>query len=522
MAFVSELLANLVFVAIPYILHRNGLATEHFPMERRTSPLESLPDETLTQVLAYLEWYEILQVRQCCRRLDRVSKDRSVWLAVLLRYYDTALPRPFLLPKPLRYCSSSDLERIVCNWFSVRGLADPDLAQKKEVTPPDTWPRGFALGPLPGGRVFMHATPDGNIHCHDIENLGNPASLFIPTPFPSYTESSHGIITRMSMDILTTQADGIPTEDRLFPSTFSLAAIWEAHNIVNLSEAPLRVFGVYQVEVQLGEDGSVAGYTAVQLALIRERAPQDALLGECSLYGSNLAYHSQVGCRRAIVIVDWTSIPHLTSAKYPRVYLPDIHPAEFSLLPGKHISVLQDRAVLIYNWGAVHPKAHPPDPRLLRRLLPALPKWKTTLPSFGGAFPPLSPYLFNDTVRLIVPTSVGLKGIVIPLRFLTQVSDSEAIVSPSESHPTTVLLIDRDFGCADGLSFGFRKGISADYPDTHVWQYGWPDEMQTGTLKVYSLPSHVYGAATALTIHCIEQKNRLVSVLESQCQIIDF
>ncbi|EAU92178.2 hypothetical protein CC1G_08801 [Coprinopsis cinerea okayama7 len=487
--------------------------------------IEPLPEEIWMKILGTLEWHEILRVRQCCRRLNRVSKDRSVWLSVLLRYYDTALPRPFLLPKPLRHSDSTDLERVICDWFSTRGLADPHQARKKEVMPPDTWSWGFSLGPLPGGRFFMHATPDGNIHCHDIENLSNPPSMFIPTPFPWYKPAFDDlpILTRLSLDILATQADEIPAEDRLFPMTFNLAAIWECRHLVHRTQAQLRVFGVYQVEVQLGDDGSVAGYTARELALFRERAPQGAMLGRCSLYGNHLAYHSQLEQSTAIAIVDWTSIPHLTDTEFPRVYLTDIYNTEISLLPGKHIALIQFDDILIYNWGDVPSKTHPPDPDLLYPLQPPSPKWKATLPSFRGALPRLRPYLFKESIRLVIPTSVGLKGVVIPLQFLNRWTDSEATASPSESHPIVLQLMAGKFPTAKAKQrYGFRKGISLSYPNTYVGRYSWPDESQTERWKVSSLPSRVYDAATVLTIYFFEQSNRLVSVESSRCQIIDF
>ncbi|EAU92172.2 hypothetical protein CC1G_08795 [Coprinopsis cinerea okayama7 len=509
---------------MPYILHRNGLATEHFPMERRTSPLESLPDETLTQVLVYLEWHEILQVRQCCRRLNRLSKDRSVCLAVLLHYYDTVLPRPFLLPKPLRYCDSSNLERVVCNWFSARGLVDPHRARKQEFKPPDTWSKGFKLGPLPGGRFFMHASPNGNIHYHDIENPCDPPSLFIPTPFP-WCKPGVAVMpiqTLLSLDILATQADEIPIEDRLFPITFNLAAIWQATDPAN--DETLHNFGVYQVEVQLGDDGSVKGYAAKQLILFREKPYRYAILNRCSLYGNHLAYHCSAHQSRFIAIIDWGSIPHSNVTNFPRVYLPDLYRSQFSLLPGRHLAVFQDDDIVIYNWGDVPSKTRAPDLDLLYWLQPASPKWKVALSSFGGSFPPLRPYLFKDSIRIVVPTSVGLKGINIPLRFLNQWSDSEAIASATESQlPTVVPLLDGHFGSAPcELSLGYRKGISVTSQGTTVWQCSWPEESRMEPPKVFSLPSHPYDSRIS-AIYFIEHSNRLVSLQRQyRYQIIDF
>ncbi|TFK24417.1 hypothetical protein FA15DRAFT_576469, partial [Coprinopsis marcescibilis] len=77
----------------------------------------SLPKELIIAVMEFAEWSDILRLRCCCKVMHSTSRARSIWVALLHRYYLTVFPRPFLLPKPLERCTLSKLEALITGWF---------------------------------------------------------------------------------------------------------------------------------------------------------------------------------------------------------------------------------------------------------------------------------------------------------------------------------------------------------------------------------------------------------------------
>ncbi|TFK28315.1 hypothetical protein FA15DRAFT_569692, partial [Coprinopsis marcescibilis] len=79
--------------------------------------LTNLPEELIIAIMEFADWSDILRMRCCCKVLHSTSQARSVWVALIHRYYLTVFPIPFLLPKPLEHCMLSKLEVLIMGWF---------------------------------------------------------------------------------------------------------------------------------------------------------------------------------------------------------------------------------------------------------------------------------------------------------------------------------------------------------------------------------------------------------------------
>ncbi|TFK24396.1 hypothetical protein FA15DRAFT_417940 [Coprinopsis marcescibilis] len=93
-------------------------------------------------------------------------------------------PRPFLLPKPLEHCTSSELEVLITGWFrDVRDFSN-------KISPPQTSTLQInstehrKLGTIPGGRFMPYSAHKGSVYYQDPQSIPNtPPTMLIRSPF---------------------------------------------------------------------------------------------------------------------------------------------------------------------------------------------------------------------------------------------------------------------------------------------------------------------------------------------------
>ncbi|EAU81917.2 hypothetical protein CC1G_06128 [Coprinopsis cinerea okayama7 len=170
-----------------------------------------LPEELIIAVMQYLELQDVLYLRECCRMLCNLSKERSVWVALLNRYYETSFHQPFLLSKPLANCTALDInKRIMRRWTGL---------DKQES--PSSRPDVFTVGtPLHGRCTHMLFLPFGHFfvfHDEDGAARGLASKSYVHPPAP-HTFPVPSQIYRASI------------EDRLFPRAFNMAVIHQHYD----------------------------------------------------------------------------------------------------------------------------------------------------------------------------------------------------------------------------------------------------------------------------------------------------
>ncbi|KXN84637.1 hypothetical protein AN958_12237 [Leucoagaricus sp. SymC.cos] len=77
---------------------------------------DSIPTEILINILAELDWRDVLGIRQTCKRLYDASKVKSIWERLFERHIQRQ-PKPFaVLERPFAMYSSSELEQRFLRW----------------------------------------------------------------------------------------------------------------------------------------------------------------------------------------------------------------------------------------------------------------------------------------------------------------------------------------------------------------------------------------------------------------------
>ncbi|EAU92229.2 hypothetical protein CC1G_10115 [Coprinopsis cinerea okayama7 len=480
-----EVVGNWVHRLVNYATRRDSTT-------QRPRRLTSLPYELLIGISISLEWRDILQLRQTCRLLNQVSRERSVWLALLYRYYETKFARPFFLPKPLHLCSASDLENRITRWW--RGL---DGIMVSPVTVHRFKPLGldyrFGLqGPVPGGRFLFYAFEDGRLGYID-SRQPNPEFIdLIPSPSAfcgnPCTDISVAIDALSQQQYTPDHRSAPPLCSQLFPSTFNIAVhrmIWKV----------LVHFEVWRLTAQIeGED--VVGYSATLLTSFTEDHTL-RLWGPCALYGKNLAYnisssHSDppYSSTEVMTIVDWTEIPQ-GAADFPRSYIPVRTVFDtIYLLPGNIILAVADHdyqpKFFAWNWveDSTLLSVPPSSPAVAE--LPSCPPMAECSPGIRGLLSFTNPYFTRNSIRLVLATDNGAFGVILPITTSGRKQSKCAF--------QIVKLFDMaGLNCARFVWYGYNSGFSLPLrePETswHSFHYRWPDDDVDGpSMSVCNAP----------------------------------
>ncbi|TFK28255.1 hypothetical protein FA15DRAFT_665476 [Coprinopsis marcescibilis] len=442
--------------------HQNSLARP----TSRLGNIASLPKELIIAIMESAEWSDILRLRRCCKIMESTSRTRSVWVALLHRYYLMVFPRPFLLPKPLEHCTSGELEALITGWFKeVRDLSDtfsPPHISVLQVNTDDL----EKLGTIPGGRFLLFSARNGSVFYLNPQSNSSP-TLLIPSPFP---DAEVEVTLNMSFEPLLPRDDTSLShealEEQWFPQSLKLVLAWNDYGTVY----PLvheTVIEVWTIHPQV-YNGNFLGYAGERLSSFNEEP--DGGIQSCAILGDKVAY-GMCGTRLptipAIIVVNWAG---KTQGSFPcdRVYL-SIYPSKnLMLLPEDRLMIVYRTQVSIWNLRqATHRHCRQPSQR--KRVPLTVPAWEQSL---GDTiiFETCTPFFIRNSIRIVIPTLTGLYGIVLP-----------CFKEPPWDPSIEVLrLVEGKYNLAGAdsyQSYGYRKGASNFSSSQLLLQYSWPDDL---------------------------------------------
>ncbi|KIM44245.1 hypothetical protein M413DRAFT_377682 [Hebeloma cylindrosporum] len=161
------------------------------PEMERPSPIDlcELPVELLTMILEDLDWTDVLRVRETCKKLQEISKARSIWLN-LCRPHLTATetaPQILHLERPIHLHTSSELEYHFLRLKSASiGWETDDLSpsRRREIV---TTSNPSCMYMVEGGRWFLVASDMGSISYFDLEASDPTEISLVPKQFQDKT-----------------------------------------------------------------------------------------------------------------------------------------------------------------------------------------------------------------------------------------------------------------------------------------------------------------------------------------------
>ncbi|KAH6915507.1 hypothetical protein BKA70DRAFT_1259152 [Coprinopsis sp. MPI-PUGE-AT-0042] len=341
--------------------------------------------------------------RQTCRSFAEVSKARHVWLSLFRRYHATDLPKPFPLPKTLDLCTSQDFETLVVGYYGwpQRYTNKPHEQRTINIRAKDSHL-------LPGGHWALFVQTDGSVLSLHLEAPdASPQPL---TPASIGTQFCH-LETKVSFDF----------DLGISPLSFNLAVVhWaigsdsSGTGFGNIEDR-MQYFYIYSVVARFDEQGNALGLHATEIASFKETTPQSiqciSLLGD-HIYYTLLHYpHS--------IVVNWKDVNGETSDHFPRLYLVSavrrVRTVAY-LVPGHRVVGLNPPSISVWNFSDGTISRDPPAVAATTLAVNSNPSWCKNvgrIMSFVRA-PPVPSLSIRGTTRFVLPTTVGVYGLVIP------------------------------------------------------------------------------------------------------------
>ncbi|KAH6906704.1 hypothetical protein BKA70DRAFT_1493354 [Coprinopsis sp. MPI-PUGE-AT-0042] len=441
------------FILAPGFEHATDLATTN----GKRAGLLSLPVELLLKVMENVGWKEILTIRKpVLQTTECVFKDTINLVTLFKNYHATAFQRPFFLKKPIEFCSSQDLEKVVLRWWIPYQSVDYDV-QEFEICLPEGHCELLPKGVLPGSSFPLYQGQDGTLFYYNPNHPTRP-HLFIPSPFSDTNSNVKTVVTFDHIGMMTLDS---PSEPQMFPVEFNMAV----SQYLDAAE-PKAILEVYKVTHLLSESGSVSGYSCTKLAFFIEDPSHP--IHSCSLNGDHLAY--RFSTNQGISIVDWRALPN-ESISFARIYVTTPEDLKyFLLLPNRRVFASGPYDAQIWNWGERgRVTSHPPSEERWDYYF--RPSWML---SFSGQHSPWGPREITQSfargcVRLVITCYSHLVRIMIPVQANTAAG------------PTVGTLAEFDKGIQPfnpALNcYGYNKGIVVNRDGQNVLvQYSWPDE----------------------------------------------
>ncbi|TFK17512.1 hypothetical protein FA15DRAFT_710723 [Coprinopsis marcescibilis] len=309
--------------------------------------------------------------------MHSTSRARSVWVALLHRYYLTGFPRPFLLPKPLEHCTSSELEALITGWFKdVRDFSNEFSPPRTSILPSFQQKRNLSIiGHIPGSRFMLHSARNGSIYYQDLQNYtGTPPTLLIESPFHS-TVTESPVRVRLSFEPLLPLGPGFQShealEDQWFPRSLNLVVIWDEFG-TSYPTVHETVIEVWTLSAQI-VGGELTEYFS-------ERSPMACL---------DVA-------TTAIALLNWAG---LTKGSFPceRVNFQVLSAKYLVFLPQGYIMQVHDHAVNIWKLS----QGTRSTPFQEAKICPS---------SDFIIFRRFTPFFVRESIRIVMPTIGGLSG----------------------------------------------------------------------------------------------------------------
>ncbi|KIM34772.1 hypothetical protein M413DRAFT_404508 [Hebeloma cylindrosporum] len=260
-------------------------------------------------ILEDLDWTDVLHVRKTCKKLQEISKARSIWLN-LCRPHLTATetaPQILHLERPIHLHTSSELEYHFLRLKSASiGWETDDLSpsRRREIV---TTSNPSCMYMVEGGRWFLVASDMGSISYFDLEASDPTENILTPEQFQ--TKSATQVTMAIDFD-----SESTFLAFNLVVSYCSMSRELEEHKIQ-----------FWRVSLTLDDQQRGVGLSAKRLAAFPQelsinrirsislRGPHLALSVYCSHYVENLR----------TFIIDWKRADG-DSTDYPRRLL---HPS---------------------------------------------------------------------------------------------------------------------------------------------------------------------------------------------------
>ncbi|KAH6917816.1 hypothetical protein BKA70DRAFT_1245385 [Coprinopsis sp. MPI-PUGE-AT-0042] len=358
--------------------------------------LATLPAELQVEILADLEWDDILRVRQTCRTLADVSRARQVWLTLLQHYFDSVFPKPFPLPRPLVHCSAQDFEDLVLGYFG--------------------WPQRHATGNsghhmlnfygptvhfLPGGRWVLLQRTNGSIDYLNLDDAEMVPKPLIPHPF----EEKDWLRVNLSFDFKTSMST--------LAFNVAISSWFQGKDANGIPERELdqMVISIWSVSVEFDLQGNAVGMASTRLSSFKEKPPH--VTEGISLLGDHVTYAFR---GMGFVVVNWKQAGGAACLKFPRVYFSDPHPSIIQLLPGGRTLAVDLYSIQIWSLSEGTCSNGPPPVVRSEYDLPVpnvRPLWSVTVDYIRNSLP-LSRSSVGGASRFVMETSQGIFGLVIP------------------------------------------------------------------------------------------------------------
>ncbi|KAF9527612.1 hypothetical protein CPB83DRAFT_884036 [Crepidotus variabilis] len=430
--------------------------------------LQELPVELLTELMRYLEWYEVLSLRQTCKRIHAASQERAIWLTLLQRYIKTVEPRAYWPDRPLNFYNSQELESLVLRRHQVASSwSKPDSSPSlhRQFLAPNRRIKTSYL--VRGGRWFLVTNTQGDILYFDLDDTEATARILIPSRYPPSTK----VYLHMSVDM---------DNDAPF-LTFNLAAQVQCYVAGHQNFNSL--FQIWRITPKINECGRIVDLVADNKASFMEE--KDVEISRLSLHGSYITYsieHCGTG-RRFTCVVDWTMTSE-TSLSYRRNLIAEMFDW-VTFLPDNWLICNRDAYLHLYHLSDL-PETTLPISQCIRPNTSPRRELALYSRNFSEAF------TVRDSQRHVFSTCNKVMGIIFPHQ------------NPVDAEVVTLY---QDGVLLDGaqLAYNFAASMITE-PKLSILHYSWP-EIGTGggaTSKEYTLLKRPH------RIHLDEVSGRLV------------
>uniref|UniRef100_A0A8H8CLS5 F-box domain-containing protein n=1 Tax=Psilocybe cubensis TaxID=181762 RepID=A0A8H8CLS5_PSICU len=232
-----------------------------------------IPVELIIEILKFLEWREVLLVRQTCKYLAGVTTSRAIWKGLVDEYLVTSFMPP-KIERPLASHSSQELECLFLRWKS----ADLAFGSDKFITPQERTfmgPKTYSVRLITGGRWLLSIQQTGAVQYYDLDAEMSVAVELIPA------QSEEAVITStIDYDM-----------DAPFLK-FNIAFCYKSEDALEMESHKFRgnrcICKIWNVKAILDDTRHVIGLIATQIAWFPFGVEVNSV-PMFSLLGSNLA-----------------------------------------------------------------------------------------------------------------------------------------------------------------------------------------------------------------------------------------
>lgn len=334
--------------------------------------LLSLPDELLSMILEELEIADVLNVREVCQTLHRVSVGRSLWRSIFRAHLPTSIPNPFFLPHPLDLCTPRDIQLSLRRWQADWAPTQVGQHMVRPISKDALEGRVIDIitsTMLPGGRWIVASFKDASVWCFDLSNTSSSTGpvtshLLIPSPYSETDMELGDPVVSIAFDYTSDEALG-GSKFTHFLQQFNVAVV-TCHPRVDQQRTSIDI---WRVEIVPTSGDSALGDLHMTLGdrLSSFTELPVKRIGGSSLYGGSVAYTLYSRAGPFIAVVDWAeaqgqsaqSATGLTR-RFIRLQTYTVH-----LLPGKRLLTthIPSFVRLFGNWETFT-KTTEPSPTL--------------------------------------------------------------------------------------------------------------------------------------------------------------